>query len=84
MNDVDVIKAFEKILVGADDTFASFFMEVSPIKSVDSANKTNFSCHMIRRDVNGHDRVQAIARMLAEKVIDYAIPSARIRVAYDD
>ena len=83
MATLDIVKKFESLLVDADNMLDSYFAEVSPIAIVDTANNAKFSCHMVRRDINGHNRVQAIAKMLSAKVVDYAIPRSKIKEALE-
>lgn len=56
--------------------------------SVGSATKTKQTkaavrCHFIMTDANGNVRVEALARLVKEHIVTYAIPRSRIKEAFE-
>lgn len=80
MDNNDITKAFNRLLIEPNNTFESYFLEFSPCASI-SETDSEFSCHMVRIDANGKDRTEAIANMVSRKIISYAIPRSEIAKA---
>jgi len=80
MSDKNLTEKFSHLLLEPDNTFEAYFLEFYPCTSI-VHTESEFSCHMIRIDVNGKDRTEAIANMVSQRIISYAIPRSEIAKA---
>lgn len=72
----------EALLRGAPDELDAFFKESGPTRSLANTN-ARVSCHVLRLDGAALPRVADLARALALRVTDYAIPRSEIKKAKD-
>ena len=77
-----IIEFFDQLLVDPDNQMRVNFLDVSSSKGIDGTG-AYFSCHMVRVNSSGKDRVQEIANFVSAKIIDYAIPKTKRREAQE-
>ena len=82
MSDKNLAEEFSRLLVEPKNTFEAYFLEFSPCTSIANTD-SEFSCHMIRIDASGKDRTEAIANMVSQRIISYAIPRSEIAKAQE-
>ena len=80
MSDKNLAEEFSHLLLEPKNTFEAYFLEFYPCTSI-VHTESEFSCHMIRIDVNGKDRTEAIANMVSRRIISYAIPRSEMAKA---
>ena len=81
MSDKNLAEEFSRLLVEPKNTFEAYFLEFSPCTSIANTD-SEFSCHMIRIDASGKDRTEAIANMVSQRIISYAIPRSEMPLEF--
>lgn len=82
MIDKSITEEFNRLLIEPNNTFEAYFLEFFSCASIVNT-ESEFSCHMVRVDSSGKDRTEAIAKMVSQRIISYAIPRSEIAKAQE-
>lgn len=75
--------ALKRLARGTPTAFAGLLHDVESHVTVDGTLVTAH-CHCLKLDGNGRPRVEDLVKVVAEHVLDYAIPRSRIREADEE
>ena len=82
MIDKSITEEFNRLLIEPNSTFDAYFLEFFSCANIVNT-ESEFSCHMVRVDSSGKDRTEAIAKMVSQRIISYAIPRSEIAKAQE-
>jgi Cap4 SAVED domain len=75
-----ISEALDSLLRGKSNALDAYLTTVTSVATIDKT-KASVHCHCIRNDGNENPRFRDLARCLAERVVDYAIPRSEIKLA---
>lgn len=75
-------EVFDQLLRGEPTDLDAYLTGVASKVSVENT-KATVHCHCISIDGNGRPRVKDLARTVASRIVDYAIPRSEIKAAQD-
>ena len=76
-------EALKRLARGTPTALAGLLQDVESHVIVDGTQVTAH-CHCLKLDGNGRPRIQDLVKVVAEHVLDYAIPRSRIREAAEE